>query len=56
LISGSLRAQRSASANAFRREKGFGITRSKDDAPEFFGRDTRYIHRFYGGVIINMVR
>ena len=34
----------------------FGITRSKDDAPEFFGRDTRYIHRFYGGVIINMVR
>lgn len=34
----------------------FGITRSKDDAPEFFGRDTRYSHRFYGGVIINMVR
>jgi hypothetical protein len=26
----------------------------KDDAPEFFGRDTRYIHRIYGGVIINM--
>jgi hypothetical protein len=34
----------------------FAITRSKDDAPEFFGRDTRYIHRVYGGVIINMVR
>jgi hypothetical protein len=30
----------------------FGITRSKDDAPEFFGRDTRYIHRFYGGVMV----
>jgi hypothetical protein len=34
----------------------FGITRSTDDAPEFFGRDTRYSHRIYGGVIINMVR
>jgi len=34
----------------------FGITRSKDDAPEFFGRETRYIHRVYGAVIINTVR
>jgi hypothetical protein len=34
----------------------FGITRSKDDAPAFFGRDTRYSHRLYGGVVINMVR
>ena len=34
----------------------FGITRSKDDAPAFFGRDTRYVHRVYGGVIINTVR
>ena len=31
----------------------FGVTRSKDDAPEFFGRDTRYVHRVYAGVIIN---
>src|SRR5262249_14218226 len=30
--------------------------RSKDDAPTFFGRDTRYIHRVYAGVIINAVR
>ena len=31
----------------------FAVTQSKDDAPEFFGRDTRYAHRVYGGVIIN---
>lgn len=29
---------------------------SKDDAPEFFGRETRYGHRVYGGVIVNVVR
>jgi hypothetical protein len=33
-----------------------GITKSKDDAPEFFGRNDRYAHRLYGGVIINTVR
>ncbi len=32
----------------------FGVTQSKDDAPEFFGRETRYIHRVYGAVVINM--
>jgi len=34
----------------------FLATRSKDDAPEFFGRETRYIHRAYAGVIINTKR
>jgi len=34
----------------------FAATRSNDDAPEFFGRETRYIHRVYGGVIINSGR
>jgi Outer membrane protein beta-barrel domain len=34
----------------------FVATKSKDDAPEFFGRETRYIHRVYGGVIINTVK
>jgi Outer membrane protein beta-barrel domain len=34
----------------------FAETRSKDDAPEFFGRETRYIHRVYGGIIINSGR
>lgn len=29
---------------------------SKDDAPEFFGRETRYGHRVYGGVVLNVVR
>ena len=34
----------------------FGATQSKDSAPEFFGRDTRYVHRVYGAVIINAIR
>ena len=34
----------------------FVATQSKDDAPAFFGRDTRYAHRVYGAVIINTVR
>jgi hypothetical protein len=32
----------------------FQATKGKDDAPAFFGRDTRYVHRVYAGVIINM--
>jgi hypothetical protein len=34
----------------------FGATQGKDTAPAFFGRDTRYGHRVYAGVIINAVR
>jgi|SRR5499427_7318573 len=34
----------------------FVANRSKDEAPAFFGRDTRYVHRVYAGVIINAVR
>jgi hypothetical protein len=34
----------------------FMATKSKDDAPAFFGQDTRYGHRVYGAVIINAVR
>ena len=34
----------------------FAANRSKDDAPEFFGRETRYVHRVYAAVIINTVR
>jgi len=34
----------------------FMATRSKDDAPAFFGQDTRYGHRVYGAVIINAIR
>src|SRR5262245_23412835 len=39
-----------------RGEYRFGATKSKDDAPEFFGRETRYVHRVYAAVVINMVR
>jgi len=34
----------------------FAATASKDDAPEFFGRETRYAHRIYAGVVINAGR
>jgi outer membrane protein with beta-barrel domain len=34
----------------------FEAVASKDDAPDFFGRDTRYGHRVYAGVLINAIR
>ena len=34
----------------------FIAVRSKDDAPIFFGQETRYGHRVYGGVLINAGR
>jgi len=34
----------------------FIAARSKDDAPAFFGQDTRYGNRVYGGVVINAIR
>jgi opacity protein-like surface antigen len=34
----------------------FIATQSKDNAPAFFGQDTRYGHRVYGAVIINAIR
>jgi len=33
----------------------FIAVKSKDDAPAFVGRDTRYGHRVYGGVAVNLV-
>jgi hypothetical protein len=34
----------------------FVAVRSKDDAPQFFGQETRYGHRVYGGVFLNVGR
>jgi len=34
----------------------FIAVQSKDDAPAFFGQETRYGHRVYGGVIVNIVK
>jgi hypothetical protein len=34
----------------------FIAVQSKDDAPAFFGQETRYGHRVYGGVLINAGR
>lgn len=32
----------------------FIVVQSKDDAPVFFGQETRYGHRLYGGVLLNI--
>jgi len=34
----------------------FVTVRAKDGAPDFFGQETRYGHRVYGGVILNVGR
>jgi len=34
----------------------FVAVRAKDDAPAFFGQETRYGHRVYGGVLLNAGR
>jgi hypothetical protein len=34
----------------------FVAARSKDDAPAFFGHETRYGHRVYGAVVVNVGR
>ena len=34
----------------------FIAVQSKDDAPDFFGQETRYGHRIYGGVLLNVTR
>jgi outer membrane protein with beta-barrel domain len=34
----------------------FQAVRSKTDAPAFFGQETRYGHRVYGGLILNLVK
>ena len=34
----------------------FVALKSKDDAPAFFGNETRYGHRVYGGVLLNVGR
>jgi opacity protein-like surface antigen len=34
----------------------FLMVQSKDDAPAFFGRETRYGHRIYGAVVLNTGR
>jgi hypothetical protein len=34
----------------------FIAVKSKDDAPVFFGQETRYGHRVYGGILLNLGR
>lgn len=55
-VGGGLKWYASNSRWGLRGDYRFMATQSKDDAPAFFGQDTRYGHRVYGGVIINAVR
>jgi opacity protein-like surface antigen len=34
----------------------FFAVRSKDDAPSFVGQETRYGHRVYGGIVVNVLQ
>jgi hypothetical protein len=34
----------------------FVTVKSRDDAPSFFGQETRYGHRVYGGLLFNATR
>ncbi len=38
---------------AVRGDYRFLVLQSKDDAPVFFGRETRYGHRIYGALVLN---
>lgn len=44
-----------ASRWGLRADYRFLAVRSKDDSSSFFGRDDRYEHRVYGGIIVNLV-
>src|SRR4030095_14665132 len=46
----------SAARWGLRGDYRFIAVQSKDDAPAFFGQETRYGHRVYGGVILNVVK
>ena len=45
-----------AGAWGLRADYRFMGVQSKDDAPAFFGRETRYGHRVYGAVLLNLGR
>jgi hypothetical protein len=32
------------------------VTKSKNDAPDFFGQENRFSNRIYGAVLINVVK
>jgi hypothetical protein len=40
----------------FRGDYRFMIIRSSETAPAFFGQETRYGHRIYGGLVLNVTR
>ena len=40
----------------FRGDYRFMMVRSNDTAPAFFGQETRYGHRIFGGLIVNITR
>jgi opacity protein-like surface antigen len=55
-VGGGLKWYASNGRWGLRGDYRFLAVRSNDDAPAFFGQETRYGHRVYGAVIINAIR
>jgi hypothetical protein len=55
-VGGGLKWFHSSGRWGARADYRFSVVWSKDDAPAFFGQDTRYGHRIYGGIVINAIR
>jgi hypothetical protein len=55
-VGGGLKWYASSGLWGLRGDYRFLAVRSNNDAPAFFGEDTRYGHRVYGAVIINALR
>jgi hypothetical protein len=55
-VGGGLKWYASNGRWGLRGDYRFLAVQSKDDAPAFFGLDTRYGHRVYGAVIVNAIR
>ena len=52
-VGGGLKWYAPSNRWGIRADYRLGVVKSKDTAPAFFGRETRYMHRVYGGVVIN---
>jgi hypothetical protein len=55
-VGGGVKWYQSGGRWGLRGDYRFQVVRSKDDAPTFFGQETREGNRIYGGVIVNVVK
>jgi hypothetical protein len=53
-VGGGVKWYASNSRWGLRGDYRFLVTRSSDSAPSFFGQDSRYAHKLYAGVILNV--